>query len=239
MADINIELEKLAEEISAKVELGQEEISKGLLELTKGKTAEEASAILAEVNINGLMRNKLSNVFAIYRSGIIRILEETYTTSLLSEATLNNLALDAERFLASEFIDKTTPIIRQGIMKGIATDKFPNQTLKEVKDSLLDLGLSDKQMRTLINTSYNQYSNSVTNMMAADLPKNTKYIYIGANDSKTRQECKDKINDSPATKLYILNKYGNLDNEIWNCRHKWVQMGRDKEAQGFEEASNA
>ena len=33
----------------------------------------------------------------------------------------------------------------------------------------------------------------------------------------------------------IKNKFKNFNNELWNCRHKWEEMGRDKEAQGFSE----
>ena len=42
-----------------------------------------------------------------------------------------------------------------------------------------------------------------------------------------------KILDSPATKDQILQKYGNLDNEIWNCRHKWEEITNDTASQGL------
>ena len=239
MGDISRELDLLAEQIAEKVGLAQEEIMQGLLELVKGKNSEEAIAILSEIQIDNLMTKKLSGVFALYRSGIVRLLESTFAPSPLLESTLNSLLIDSERWLAKEFIDKSTISIRQGIVKGIANNKFPNQIIDGIKSNLEELGLSKRQMATLVNSGYSQYSNAVTNMMGEKLPDETMYIYIGAYDNKTRLACERKIQDSPATKESILSKYGNLDNEIWNCRHKWEPMGRDKQGQGFEEKKSA
>ena len=239
MADISRELDLLAEQISEKVGLAQEEIMQGLLELVKGKNSEEAMAILSEVKIEKLMSMKLAGAFALYRTGVVKLLEATVATSLLTELTLNSLLLDSERWLAREFVEQSTIAIRQGIAKGIANDKFPNQIIDGIKANLEELGLSKRQMETLVNTGYSQYSNAITNMMGEKLPDNTMYVYIGAYDNKTRLACEKKIQESPATKESILNKYGNLDNEIWNCRHKWEPVGPDKQGQGFEEKKSA
>ena len=244
MPDISTELDLLAEQIAEKVGLAQEEIMQGLLELVKDKNAEEAMAILSQVKIDSLMTMKLSGAFALYRTGVIKLLESTVAPTLLSESTLNSLLIDSERWLAKEFIDKSTIAIRQGIVKGIANNKFPNEIIEGLKSNLEELGLSKRQMETLVNSGYSQYSNAVTNMMGEKLPDNTMYIYIGAYDNKTRLACERKIQDSPASKENILNKYGNLDNEIWNCRHKWEPIdpkstSRDIQAQGYEEKKSA
>ena len=114
MADISNELDLLAEQIAEKVGLAQEEIMQGLLELVKDKNAEEAMAILSEVKIDSLMTMKLSGAFALYRTGVIKLLESTVAPTLLSEATLNSLLIDSERWLAREFIDQSTIAIDRG-----------------------------------------------------------------------------------------------------------------------------
>ena len=129
MADISNELDLLAEQIAEKVGLAHEEIMQGLLELVKGKNAEEAMAILSEVKIDSLMTMKLSGAFALYRTGVVKLLESTVAPTLLSESTLNSLLIDSERWLAREFIDQSTIAIRQGIVKGIANNKFPNEII--------------------------------------------------------------------------------------------------------------
>ena len=75
-------------------------------------------------------------------------------------------------------------------------------------------------------------------MLADELPENTKWIYIGANDAKTRERCREKIaysGSSGKTQQQILNRFGDMNNEIWRCRHRWTQRGRDPEAQDFNE----
>ena len=71
--------------------------------------------------------------------------------------------------------------------------------------------------------------------MADKLPIKTKFVYIGANDDRTRDECKERIAMSPATKKQILNsRFGDLDNAGWNCRHTWEEQMPDVAAQGLQ-----
>ena len=67
------------------------------------------------------------------------------------------------------------------------------------------------------------------------VPKTTKFVYVGAYDNKTRVACEQKILASPATKTEILSKFGNFDNEVWNCRHSWEEVTNDIVGQGFRE----
>ena len=119
-----------------------------------------------------------------------------------------------------------SPVTMQGVIEGIATGRTVEDTLLLIKDQIPNPEL-------VVNTAYNQFSNTLTTMLADELPENTKWIYIGANDSKTRERCKAKIGAGALTKKQILNKFGNMNNEIWRCRHKWEQMGRNPEDQGY------
>ena len=71
--------------------------------------------------------------------------------------------------------------------------------------------------------------------MSENLPEETKFIYIGAYDSKTRDRCVKKIAFGPATRESIIGRFGDFNNEIWNCRHRWEQMSSSPKDQGFQE----
>ena len=69
--------------------------------------------------------------------------------------------------------------------------------------------------------------------MAEKAPPETKYVYIGAFDDRTRDECANKISFGKATREEIIAEFGDMNNEIWNCRHKWDEMSSSPEDQGY------
>ena len=236
MADIQFELDRIAREMSVKHGVAMKEISDSLMEIVKGQSPEEASALISQLDIEEMMRLKMAGAFALFDSAVIQILENTFTTTTLSETTLRSLLDNAKDFVSSEFIGKTSSIMRQSIIDGIATGKTSGEVIKELREVFR---LEERHLQTIVNTGYSQYSNAVTNIMSADYPDSQKYIYIGPYDGSTRINCEKKIQFSPASKKDVLTQFGNLNNEIWNCRHKWEPMSDDKEGQGYEETESA
>ena len=80
MADISQELDRIADQFAVKVGLAKEEVVNALMDLVKGKTAEESLEILAGVNIQAAMEIKLAGAFSMYEAGIVSMLKNTYTT---------------------------------------------------------------------------------------------------------------------------------------------------------------
>ena len=227
MADVHQELEKIAELIAEKSNEAVSEVVKSLMELVDGKTSEESLEILSGLNMEFVMNTKLAAAFATFESGVLLSLRSTYTSVVLPEKTLRILLETAKKKLRTELTSKLSDNMMQSIIDGISTNS-------SVEDVINAIGEATPDLVTLVNTTYNQFSNTITNMMIEKLPDNAKVVYIGANDTRTRKECKDKINFSPATKKKVLGRFNNFNNELWNCRHKWEEMGRDKESQGFE-----
>ena len=227
MADVHQELDKIAELIAEKSNEAVSEVVKSLMELVDGKTPEESLEILSGLNMEFVMGTKLAVAFASFESGVLLSLRSTYTSVVLPEKTLRILLETAKKKLRTELTSKLSDNMMQSIIDGISTNS-------SVEDVINAIGEATPDLATLVNTTYNQFSNTITNMMIEKLPDNTKMVYIGANDALTRKECKEKINFSPATKKKVLSKFKNFNNELWNCRHKWEEMGRDKESQGFE-----
>ena len=226
MADISQELDRIAQIIAEKSNKAVEEIVNSLIELTQNKTSDEALEILSSINLRYAMESKMAGAFALYDQGIESMLRNMYTTTSISEFQLRMLAENTKKVLASELIDKMSPNLMQSVIDGISTKKTAADILKGLDNVTPDL-------ETLVVTAYGQYSSSIANILSLNLPENTKYVYIGAYDSKTRDRCIEKIESSPATRDEIINRFGDMNNEIWNCRHRWEQMSSSPKDQGF------
>ena len=69
--------------------------------------------------------------------------------------------------------------------------------------------------------------------MAEKLPPDTKFVYIGAFDDKTRGACVEKIQFGERTRADIIAEFGDMSNEIFNCRHSWEEMSSSPKDQGY------
>ena len=236
MADIFDDLESKAEELAKKIGQSYDEVFAGLLQLVDGKTSEEAIEILAELDIGQALRLKQGTATSsIVLSGAVGILENKFiTTAPLTEDALTGLLTSVESKLSTRFTDVVGNDMRSIIVDGISTRKFPSQILNESREKLEELGHSTVNAQREIQAGFNQYSNSVTNMMAEKAPDDTRYVYIGAYDDKTRPECEAKINFGEATRQEIIDKFGDMNNEVWNCRHGWDELSSSPKDQGYE-----
>lgn len=230
MPDISFELEALANDFAQKVEQARDEVVEGLYVAMEDMTPEERMVFLGQVEVATVMTGKLTNAMSIYEQGIRRSLESTFTTATLPESSLQVLLNQSRNRIATEVTDKISNEMMDQIVNGMATNKFPSEIIKEI-----DSALSTKQLETLVNTTYNQFNNAITNQLAEMLPKNTKFVYIGPYDEKTRDECVERIKMGPSTREQILkSKFGNFNNAIWNCRHKWEELDEEDPAgQGY------
>ena len=227
MADISNELDRIAAIIAEKSNKAVEEVVTSLMELVQDKTGEEALEILSGINLKYAMESKMAGAFALYEQGIVSMLGNMYSTTTLSEASLRALLDNSKRLLSTEFIDKMADNILQGTVKGISA----KLTASEVMASI---GEVTGNLETQVVTAFGQYSNSVASFLSENLPENTQFIYIGAYDSKTRDRCVEKIGFSPATRESIIGRFGDFNNEIWNCRHRWEQISSSPKDQGFQ-----
>ena len=235
MADLFDVLEAKSEALANKIAQSYDEVFAGLLELVAGKTSEEAIEILADLNIGQALKLKqASATSSIIGAGCVDILEKTFaTTAPLSEGALRGLLTSVEMKLSSNFTDVVGNDMRSIIVDGISTGKFHNQILKDSKEKLEKLGHSVENAKKEIQAGFNQYSNSITNSLAEKAPANTKYVYIGAYDDRTRLECIEKIDFGEGTRQEIIDAFGDMSNEVWNCRHKWEEASSSPEDQGY------
>ena len=67
--------------------------------------------------------------------------------------------------------------------------------------------------------------------MIDKMPDDTKYVYIGALDEKTRPECLEMMSVGEQTKAQIEARFGSkvfTEGGGYNCRHKWEISVQDK-----------
>ena len=231
MADISNELDRIAAIIAEKSNKAVEEVVTSLMELVQDKTGEEALEILSGINLKYAMESKMAGAFALYEQGIVSMLGNMYSTTTLSEASLRALLDNSKRLLSTEFIDKMADNILKETVRGISSGLTPTDVLNSI-------GEITGTLETQVVTAFGQYSSAVSNLLSENLPDDTKFIYIGPYDSKTREECVERIKLGPVTRLQILKEFahitgGDFNNAIWNCRHNWEQRSSSPEDQGY------
>ena len=128
--------------------------------------------------------------------------------------------------------------MQQQLVQGVYAGLTPDQ----IVENILSSGLSEGQLETLVTTALNNYSRMVTTSMMKDAPKDTKYIYIGPLDGKTRDACVQQMSVGSVTYSEIVKKFGSdvlVYGGGYNCRHKWEsqsEFGIDKKFHNPEKA---
>ena len=95
---------------------------------------------------------------------------------------------------------------------------------------------SASAQKAILNTRLNTYSRVATNTMMKDAPSDTKYVYVGPIDDRTRDECLEYASAGALTEADII---GNgwtaslVDGGGINCRHKW-EIASDEGIKLFE-----
>ena len=227
-------IKQVVEELTSKIGIAQQEAIEGILKLLEGKTNTQALQILNDLNVEQVMKAKTANIVKEYTAGNAGLLLSKELFSQISEEDLLALITQSERYLAGE-ITAMSNVIRQEVFAGIMN----KSTVDDIIQSLGKKGYAaDVGMKRVISDGLNNYSRSVTRMMMEEAPDETKYIYIGPADDRTRDFCLSAIQAGAITKDQIesmgwgfsLTEGGGI-----NCRHGWEPMSRDVRAQFYRQ----
>ena len=178
-----------------------------------------ATALL-DLDVEGTLKAKIKKATSVYANAHRQVLESTIQfanvegQSLVAFASLNEELFDSAitRTIASNIKTQVT----RGVQAGLSAD--------DIITNVGNASISNAQMRTLVNTTLNSYSRTITNQMMNDAPKNTKYVYVGVIDEKTRDECLEMASEGALTESEIISRFGEavlVDGGGFNCRHKW------------------
>ena len=236
-------IKRTVEELASKFQIAQEEAISAMLKLVEGKTNAEAIAILNELDVSAVMKAKTSGIVSSYTAGNSGLLLSKELFAPITESTLQALLTQSEQYLSGEIAGMANTV-KQELISGILN----NKTSGEIVDMVSKKGYgANVGMKRIINDGLNNYSRAVSRMMMDEAEDDTKYIYIGPADEKTRDFCLDAINAGELTLKEIQS--GRFADSLTagggiNCRHGWEPVSRDVRSQFYrkeeaEELRNA
>ena len=226
-------IDSSAEQIANLVDKAREELINDLYRL--GVNVDDVPAFVSailDLDVEGTLKAKLTKATSIYANAHRGVLESTIGFAEVSPQTLTSFISLNEQVFDNAIINNIASHIRNEVVKGVQAGLSANDIIQKVASS----STSNAQMQTLVNTTLNSYSRTVTNSMMDVAPKNTKYIYIGPVDSATRDECLDMVSAGALTLDQIISQFGEaplVDGGGFNCRHKW-EIASDEGIEFFE-----
>ena len=227
-------IRRTVEGLAVRFKLAQEEAISAVLGLVEGKSNAEAIAILNELDVEAVMAAKTSGILSTYTAGNVGTLISKEKFAEISEDVLQILLTQSEQYLSGE-IKAMANTMKQEIVAGMINEK----TVEEIVESLGKKGYAaDVGMTRIVGDGMNNYSRAVTRMMMDGASDNTKYIYVGPADEKTRSFCLTAINAGAITmeEIKSMGWSGSLtEGGGINCRHGWEPMSRDVRGQFYQD----
>ena len=175
---------------------------------------------MLQLDIKGTLKNKLQKATSIYTNAHKQVLESTIGFAAVQPAVLTGFLELNQEIFDDTLVNTIASHIKNEVVKGVQSGLSVNDIINTVTQS----SISNAQMETLVTTTLNDYSRTITNEMMLNSSANTRYIYIGPNDEKTRPECRKYINAGRLTRKQIEGKgWGETFTKGggFNCRHKW------------------
>ena len=219
MADQS-QIDKASQQIATLVDKAKADLLSDLYNMRRAATLGEFVTIVSTIDIEGTLKKKLQKATSIYANAHRGVLESTIGFADVDDRLLTGLASLNEQLFDNSIIRVISGNIRTQVVKGVQA----GLSLSEIVASVTDASISNARMQTLVNTTLNTYSRQVTNQMMEIAPSNTKYVYIGPVDNRTRDECLNMAAAGELTESQIISKFGGsvlMDGGGFNCRHKW------------------
>ena len=228
-------IDKAAVFISGIVDRAKEELINDLynLGLNIDNIPAFVNAIL-DLDVEGTLRAKLTNATSAYANAHRNVLETTTNFADINPANLTSFLRLNEQVFNSNITNNIASHIRNEVVKGVQAGLSVDDIITSVTNS----SISNSQMQTLVNTTLNSYSRSITTAMMEEAPDDTLYHYIGPVDGKTRDICLRMASEGRVTRSQIEKTYGRevlIDGGGFNCIHKWERAGRETSEFTFPE----
>jgi hypothetical protein len=241
MADQDF-IRKQVEELTKKIQIAQDEIVDAIIELTSGKSNAEAVKIINELDVDQIVKLKTSGILAGYTSAQTDILLSKQFFGDISEEDIRALLIASEQYFGANLVSMGG-VIKQQVLNGIIN----NKTADDILETIARQGYGTTGLNRIIRDGMNNYSRAVSAFMIEEAPENTKYIYIGPADEKTREFCLQASAAGALTIKQIRDKgwiESLTDGGGVNCRHNWEiasadvrsQFNRGEEAQEILDA---
>jgi len=213
-------IDSSSEQIANLVDKAKTDLLTDLYNIKRTMTLGAFIEIVSTIDIEGTLKSKLQKATSVFANAHRGVLESTIGFANIDSRLLTGFATLNEQLFDSSIIRTISGHIRTQVVKGVQA----GLSITEIVASVTDASISNAQMQTLVNTSLNTYSRQVTNQMMDIAPSNTKYVYIGPVDEKTRDKCLQMASAGRLTLNQIKSQFGEavlVDGGGFNCRHKW------------------
>ena len=212
-------IKEQTEQLARRLGLAQEEIVDTISQLTKGKSNKEVVAIINELDMSKIIQLKTAGIMGGYLAAQRDILLSKQFFAPIAEVELQSLLVASEQYFGASLVGMGG-VIKQQVLTGIVNDR----TVGEIVELIGKQGYASHSLNRIINDGMNNYSRSVSSYMMDEAPANTKYVYIGPADEKTRDFCLQLMAAGELTRKQIREKGWTsslTEGGGVNCRHNW------------------
>ena len=218
--------EKASQDFARAIQRVQTELVSQIFDLrTQGMTRSEIVLVLQTLDMEDLilyqlnLRSDLDNLMLEYQS-VLGSME--MTGAVTDEVLTALLRMDNNTFMKQIGLmgDQVRNEAARGIIAGASEADIAQSILKGAGGVL-----RPDQAETLANTALNTFERNVTVEMASNDPKDTRYIYQGPVDDKTRDICIDMMSAGAITRDEVDSSFPGAfsDGGGFNCRHRWAR----------------
>ena len=218
--------EKASQDFARAIQRVQTELVSQIFDLrTQGMTRSEIVLVLQTLDMEDLILNQLNlrsdldNLMLEYQS-VLGSME--MTGAVTDEVLTALLRMDNNTFMKQIGLmgDQVRNEAARGIIAGASEADIAQSILKGAGGVL-----RPDQAETLANTALNTFERNVTVEMASNDPKDTRYIYQGPVDDKTRDICIDMMSAGAITRDEVDSSFPGAfsDGGGFNCRHRWAR----------------
>tara|TARA_Y100001963_G_scaffold35330_1_gene49272 strand:+ start:439 stop:1170 length:732 start_codon:yes stop_codon:yes gene_type:complete len=215
------DIDNASEQIARIVNTAKEELVASLVGLgTQVADLNTFFDTLLSLDIEGTLKSKIQKATSVYANAHRSVLESTIDFADIDGRGLSIFARLNEELFDAAIVRNIASSIRTQVSQGLQA----GLTAKQITEQVAQSSISTAQMETVVNTTLNTYSRMATNQMMDQAPSNTKYVYIGPVDDRTRIECLDMASAGELTLSQIQSRFGEavlIDGGGFNCRHKW------------------
>jgi hypothetical protein len=196
-------------------------------------------ASLIDLDIEGTLKNKLQKATSIYANAHRQVLESTIGFAQIQSGSLSLFAALDQNIFDSTITRVIAEQIKNQVIRGVKAGLSADAVI----ESVINSSISNAQMKTLVNTTLNTYSRQITNEMMDIAPDNTKFVYVGPIDEKTREICREFYGAGKITQKEIKSKGEKwkkslIDGGGYNCRHKW-EIASSEGLEMYQDTENA
>ena len=218
--------DKAAQDFARAIERVQTELVSQIFDLrNQGLTRSEIVLVLQTLDMEDVIMNQLN-----LRADLDRLMLEyesvlggmEMTGAVTDEVLTALLRMDNNTFIKQIGLmgDQVRNEAARGIIAGASEVDIAQSILKGAGGVL-----RPDQAETLANTALNTFERNVTVEMATDDPANTRYIYQGPVDERTRDVCIEMMSAGALKRDDIDSTYPGAfsDGGGFNCRHRWAR----------------